>query len=186
MRLLYVANGTHNLPVYPACCCLWYAARMLLTAHDGSQVEAHLVGYEFPTQDRNWLLVAIRVSTPQGRGASVEPCWQAEEVQRMAVWFTAMADGVSVQQWGGACLEANLEFELVAASTETVTVRAHFILERGAWHPADGSPDISGYGAYVDLELPRSDLRRVAQELAHDLQPYPSLAPERKLPSPLI
>lgn len=144
------------------------------------------MGYESPTQDMNWLLVAIRVSTPEGSGASVEPCWQAEEVQRMVVWFTAMADGVPVQQWGGACLEANLEFELVAASAETVTLRAHFILERGTWHPADGSPDIPDYGAFADLQLPRSDLRRVAQELAHELQQYPSLAPERPLPSPLL
>lgn len=159
---------------------------MLLTAHDSSQVEAHLVGYESPTQDGNWLLVAIRVSTPEGSGTSVEPCWQAEEVKRMVVWFTAVADGVPVHEWGGACLEANLEFELVAASAETVTLRAYFILEHGTWHPANGGPDISGYGAYVDLNTLRSDLRRVAQELAQELQQYPSLAPERLLPSPLL
>jgi hypothetical protein len=113
---------------------------MLLTAPNGSQVEAHLVGYESPMQDRNWLLVAIWVCTAEGSGACMANCWQAEEVRRMVVWFTAMADGVPVDEWGGACLEANLEFELVAASAESVTVRAHFILERGAWYPADGTP----------------------------------------------
>jgi hypothetical protein len=163
----------------------WYPVRMVLTSHDGSQVEAHLVGYESPTAD-NWLLVAIRVTTPGGSGASVEPCWQTQEVRRMVVWFSAMVDGVPVHEWGGACLEANLEFKLVAASAVSVTLRANFILERGTWHPADGSPDVPDYGAYVDLELTRSDLRRVADELASELERYPPLVPERPLPSPLF
>jgi hypothetical protein len=71
---------------------------LLPTARDGAEVEAHLVGYECPTLDRNWLLVAIEVSTLQDSVASVEPCWQAEEVTRMVVWFTATADGVLVHE----------------------------------------------------------------------------------------
>jgi hypothetical protein len=162
-----------------------YPAPMLLTALDGSHVEAHLVGYESPTQEnRNWLLVAIRVSTPRGSGASVEPCWQAEEVRRMIVWFTAIADGVPVHPRGAACLEANLEFELVAAAAERVKVRADVILERGWWHPAEGGPALYYSRASVDMDLPRSELRRVAWELADDLQRFPSLVPERSLPSP--
>jgi hypothetical protein len=104
----------------------------------------------------------------------------------MVVRFTAMADGVPVQVWDGGCLEANLEFELVADSAVAATLQAHFILESGTWHPANGSPDELGLGPYVDLELLRSDLRRVAQELVYELQQYPSLAPERPLPSPLL
>ena len=170
---------------FGACRSLCYPARMLLTARDGSQVEAHILGYESPVQDMNWLSVAIRVSTPEGSGASAEPCWQAEEVKRVVVWFTAMANGVPVHAWGGACLEANLEFELIANSAEAVTIRAHFILD-DTWHPADGSPDLPHYNSHVDLELPRGDLRRAAEELAHELQLYPSLVPERFLPSPLL
>src|SRR5262249_17882309 len=153
---------------------------------DGSQVEAHIVGYQFPAGDDNWLLVAMGVATPEGNGASVEPCWQTEEVRRMAAWFSAMAEGVPVHKWGGACLEANLEFELVAASAESVTPRAHFILERGVWHPADGSPNVPDYGAYVDLEVARSELQRVALELSSELRRYPPIVPERTLPSPFL
>ena len=158
---------------------------MLLIAPDGSQVEAHIIGYEFPPYDKNWLLVAIRVSTPQGSGTSVDPCWQVEEVQRMVVWFTAMADGVPVKTWGAGCLEHNLEFQLTAASGNTVTIRAYFSLEHGIWHPADGNPDIPQYRDYVDLELPRSELRRVAQELADELKRYPG-PPDPSLLSPLL
>jgi hypothetical protein len=104
----------------------------------------------------------------------------------MVVWFVALANGVPVHVWGGACLEPNLEFELVAASAESVTLRASFILEHGIWYPADGSAGIPRYGASVDLELARADLRHVAQELAQELQRYPLRAPEDPEPSPLL
>lgn len=159
---------------------------MLLTAPAGSYVEADIVGYQFPTGDDNWLLVEIHVTTPQGSGNTVVPCWQAEEVQRMVVWFSAMAEGVPVEEWGGACLEANLEFQLVGASVESVTLRAHFILERGVRHPADGGSDVPDFGAHVDLEITRSDLRQVAQDLALELQQYPPREHEHLLPSPLL
>lgn len=158
---------------------------MRLSAHDGSYLEAHIVRYQFPLGHDNRLLVATWVKTPFGIGRSVDPCWQTEEVRRMVAWFSAMAEDRAVDEWGGACLEANLEFELVATSADTVTIGAHFILERGIWHPADGRPSIPDYGSQVNFELARTDLLKVAQELAHELEQYPPRAPEQVLPSPL-
>jgi len=159
---------------------------MILFSRDGSHVEAHIVGYQFPNGQDNWLLVSTRISTPHGNGTSVDPCWQTAEVRRMIAWFSAMTKSASVFDWGGACLEANLEFELVGATPDTVTIRANFILERGIWHPADGSPDIPDYGGHVDLEVARSSLQRVAHELADELRRFPPRKPERRLPSPLL
>jgi hypothetical protein len=161
---------------------------MHLIALDGSQLEAHLVGYESPTNeptnDRNWLLASIHISTPQGSGRTVENCWQIEEVQRMIVWFRAMADGVPVQYWGGACLEANLEFELVAISVSSVRVRATFIVESGLWHPVDGSAEVSHYHGCIDFDLAHEDLQSIALQLAEELQQDPPIAPLSPLPSP--
>jgi hypothetical protein len=159
---------------------------MLLTADDGAQLEAHIVGYESAINDMNWLLVAIHVSTPQGSGTTVENCWQIEEVQRMIAWFHAMAHGVPVQRWGGACLEANLEFELVATSVAHVTVRATFILETGLWHPDDGGASVSHYHGSIDFDLTREDLQQIAGVLAEELHRYPPIAPLRTLPSPFL
>jgi hypothetical protein len=161
---------------------------MFLTGRDGSQVEAHILGYQFPTGSDNWLLIAMRITTPQGEGASVEPCWQTGEVRRMADWFSAMAEGKSVHGWGGACLEANLEFELVAATTESVTLRASFILASGIWYPkvAEGCPKVIDYQGYIDLTVARSELQGIADEFALKLRQYLPRERERLLPSPLL
>ena len=106
----------------------------------------------------------------------------------MAGWFSAMAEGESVHGWGGACLEANLEFELVAATTESVTLRASFILASGIWFPkvAEGRPKVVDFQGSVDLTVARSELQGVADELALKLRQYPPRERERLLPSPLL
>jgi hypothetical protein len=158
---------------------------MLLTGSDGSRVEAHIVGYESPNGHDNWLLVAIRVTTPDGAGESIENCWQIEEVRRLIVWFTAIAEGLAVQSWGGNCLEATLEFTLVAESLETATILASFILERGLWYPRNGQDALSDYRAHIDVVIPRTDLRNLVRELDDELRRFPPREPERPLPSPL-
>ena len=164
---------------------------MLLTADDGAQLEAHIVGYESATSvnDMNWLLVAIHVSTPQGSGTTVENCWQIEEVQRMIAWFHAMANGVAsaVQRWGGACLEANLEFELVATSVATCHGTRHVHpRDTGIWYPDDGGASVSHYYGSIDFDLTCARTSsEIARRLAEELQCYPPIAPLRTLPSPL-
>jgi hypothetical protein len=157
----------------------------LLTGDDGSQLEAHSVGYESPNAHDNWLLVAIRITTPRGFGESIEECWSIEEVRRMNVWLTVIADGLPVQAWGGNCLEANLEFTLVAESPETATIRASFILGRGLWHPTHGKGALFDYNARIDFEIPRIDLRNLVRDLEDELRRVPPREPERRLPSPL-
>ncbi len=159
---------------------------MLLTARDGARFEVHLVGYQSPTQVDNWLLVAIAVTTPQGHGGSVEPCLETREVRRMITWFNAVADGVPVHPWGGGGLEVNLEFWVTATSPQLITLRADFILESGAWYPADGKPAVSDYHGSLTFELTRDDLRQLADEFAGELAGYPPRSPERPLPSPLL
>jgi hypothetical protein len=159
---------------------------MLLTTDNGAQLEAHIVGYESPINDMNLLLVAISVSTLQGSGATVENCWQIEEVHRMIAWFQAMADGVPVQRWGGGCLEAHIEFELVAKVATMVTVRASFILESGLWHPEAGGASVYHYHGSSDFDLTREDLQRIAREFTEEVEHFPPIAPLRALPSPLL
>ena len=86
----------------------------------------HLVSYEAPVEDDNWLLVSIVVSTPQGHGASLEPCLRTQEVRKLITWFVALAEGIPVMPSAGG-LEANLDFERLSASAESVMLRVDFI-----------------------------------------------------------
>lgn len=141
------------------------------------------MGYEAPVEDDNWLLVSIAVSMPQGHGASVDPCLRTQEARKLITWFVALAEGVPVEPAMGG-LEANLDFERLSASAESVVLRVCFILERGLWYPADGNRAVRSHSGHLDFELSHSDLRKVATDWAGELERFPPIVPERPLPSP--
>ncbi len=156
---------------------------MLLSAPDGSYIETHLVDYEVPVEDDNWLLVSIAVSTPQGHGASVDPCLRTQEIRKLITWFVALEEGVPVMPSAGG-LESNLEFERLSASAESVMLRVCFIIEHGLWYPADGRRAVRSHSGYLDFELFHSDLWKVATDWAGELERFPPIVPECPLPSP--
>lgn len=158
---------------------------MLLTSRDGSQLEVHIVGYQFPDSDENWLLVHMRVITESGYGDSVEPCWETQEAQRIIAWFRALSQSVPVHPWGGHCLEHNLEFELIGESESSVMLRADIILEHGVWTPSDASQPIPDHGFSQELEIDRHLLGQASDELAIELVRYPPREPEQVILSPL-
>jgi hypothetical protein len=128
------------------------------------------------------LLVSIVVSTPQGHGASVDPCPRTQEVRKLITWFVALAEGIPVMPSAGG-LEANLNFERLSASAESVMLRVDFILERGLWYPAKGRRAVRAHSGNLDFELSPSDLLVIADGWASELERFPPLVPERPLPS---
>lgn len=158
---------------------------MLLTSRDGSQLEVHIVGYQFPDSDENWLLIHTSVTTAVGYGENLDPCWETQEARRIITWFRAMSQSVPVHPWGGYCLEHELEFELIGESESSVTLRADIILEHGVWQPSNGSQPIRDHGFSLALELERRQLAVAADELEEELSHYPPREPEQVIPSPL-
>lgn len=156
---------------------------MQLQGHDGSAVEASIVGYEFPDiegqkWDSNYLYICIRITTPAGRGSSVDPCWTTWEVARLVAWFESLAADEPASRIG--FLESNLEFELARKDQDRLTLRVFFILERERrWVPGDEvlslepqTPAEPVSGA-VDLEVTREALRQAATALQGELGHFP-------------
>jgi hypothetical protein len=156
---------------------------MLLQGRDGSAIEATIVGYEFPgiegqKWDSNHLFIRIRVTTPVGRGSSVDPCWTTWEVERLIAWFESLAAGEPASPVG--FLESNLEFELAQQSHERLTLRVSFILERERrWVPGAQAPSrepqslAEPVSDIVDLEVTRDAVRHAAATLRGELSHVP-------------
>jgi hypothetical protein len=152
---------------------------MLLKSLDGSEFEATIAGYEFPAGaqnkwDANWLLIAMRVQSPLGAGSCVDPCLTTWDAERLIAWLEAQAQGAPAEPEKG-FIEPNLDFEVLRVEGEALTMRVHFILERGAfWKPADGQRHRrSKWRSAVDLEITRADVQAAADALRDDLRTFP-------------
>jgi hypothetical protein len=150
---------------------------MLLRGREGNELELAVVGYQFPDEERdpwdsNWLLISVRVLTPQGSWSVVDPCLTTWEAKRLVAWLVhaAARDPAAVPM---TFTEPNLT---VTARSRTsrpplrVHVRACFALElRPPWlHNVAGSDNLC-----IDLDVERSDLARAAASLLADLMAYP-------------
>jgi hypothetical protein len=152
---------------------------MLLKGRDGSEFEATIVGYEFPhiehkKWDSNWLMVSMRVQSPLGAGKCVDPCLTTWDVERLITWLEAQAQA-SPTESDIYFLEANLGFEICKVSGSVLTLRVHFILERGAfWKPVNGKRyRRSTWKSFVDLEISREDMQTAADAWRADLRTFP-------------
>lgn len=152
---------------------------MLLKSLDGSEFEASIASYEFPEiedkGDSNWLLIFIRVKSPRGEGTCVDPCLTTWDVERLIRWLEAQANGTPAEPDIG-FLEPNLEFEVIEAAGDTLTLRVRFILERKSWWKPTGGirHRRSNWHNYVDLNITRENLRLAAEAWQADLSRFPT------------
>ncbi len=149
---------------------------MLLAGREGNELELTIVGYQFPHEehdpwDSNWLLVALRVVSPQGNWEVVDPCLTTWEAKHLVAWLVNAAardPGATPVTF----TEPNLT--ITARSKANVPLRvklqACFQLElRPPWaKSAAGSGDLC-----VDLDVERGELARAAASLLGDLVRYP-------------
>jgi hypothetical protein len=149
---------------------------MLLTGREGNELEVGIVGYQFPDEgrdpwDSNWLLVSVRVLSPEGSWEVVDPCLTTWEAKRLVSWLihAAARDPSTVDM---AFTEPNLTVTARSRSSAPlrVHVRACFALElRPPWaSTAAGSDNLC-----VELDVDRSDLARAAASLLSDLVAFP-------------
>lgn len=145
---------------------------MLLRGRNGTELELHLVAYQFPDErvdpwDSNSLFVSVRVLTPQGSWDVVDPCLTTWEAGHLVRWLATLA--VQPDVVGGRLAEPNVTFTAsVDPDTEPgeLHVRAAFALElRPPWL---GSGDL-----VVDTVVDRAQLARAAHDLAEDLSRLP-------------
>ena len=146
---------------------------MLLVGSGGNELDLSIVGYQFPDVttdpwDSNWLLVAVRVVSPEGSWDVVDPClttWEAKHLVRWLVNAAARDPSAAPAMF----TEPNLTLVARAhpRNPSRVGVRACFQLElRPPWVGA-------GNELCVDLEVDRADLARAAAALLVDLLRFP-------------
>jgi hypothetical protein len=150
---------------------------VLLRGRDGSELELHVVGYQFPHNtadpwDSNSLLVAVRVLSPHGTWQVVDPCLTTWEAAHLVQWLAALARGdprplevrydePNVRMW----------VKAIAPDLQRACVRACFELEtRPPWLPG---PAAGIDTLCVELDLTRADLGAAASDLARELRRFP-------------
>lgn len=149
---------------------------MLLRGSEGNELELTIAGYQFPDEERdpwdsNWLLVSVRVLSPEGSWSVVDPCLTTWEAKRLVSWLVHAA-AREPNERPMTFTEPNLTVVAgpVAGDANAVHVRAMFALElRPPWsHAAAGSDNL-----VVDLDVRRGDLARAAASLLTDLVEFP-------------
>ena len=149
---------------------------MLLRGAEGNELELAIAGYQFPDEERdpwdsNWLLVSLRVLSPEGSWAVEDPCLTTWEAKRLVSWLVQAAarEPSAVPM---TFTEPNLTVVAgpVAGDPNRVHVRASFALElRPPWaHTVVGSDNLT-----VDLDVRRGDLARAAASILTDLIQFP-------------
>ncbi|MFN2502918.1 MAG: hypothetical protein ABR540_01565 [Acidimicrobiales bacterium] len=151
---------------------------MLLRGRQGTELELGVVGYEYPDErfdpwDSNWLLVSVRVLSPEGSWEVVDPClttWEGERLARLLTALGRRADLVAGRPLGLSEPNLTITGRPVRGQPDRVDVRACFALElRPPWLKT-----VSGSGNLcVDLDVGRPDLARAAGDLRADLARFP-------------
>lgn len=151
---------------------------MLLRGRYGSELELRIVGYQFPDErfdpwDSNWLLVSIRVVSPQGTWEVVDPSLTTWEAQQVARWLDALsrrADLLAGRALGLTEPNLTLWARPLPAEPDRVLVQACFALElRPPWLKAvAGTANLC-----VDLDVTRPELAAAASSLREDLARFP-------------
>ncbi len=145
---------------------------MLLRGRNGTELELHLVAYQFPHErvdpwDSNSLFVSVRVLTPQGSWAVVDPCLTTWEAGHLVRWLATLA--VQPDVVGGRLAEPNVTLTATVEpgdDEDEIRVRASFALElRPPWL---GSGDLT-----VETVVDRAQLARAAYDLGGDLSRFP-------------
>jgi hypothetical protein len=144
---------------------------MLLKGGDGSEVELRLTRYQFPEieddhWDSNWLMVALRVQSPQGSWHTEDPALLTWEVRDLANWFEALAN-TQQEERELVFLEPCLGFRVTKQTADTVNLQVRLGHEfRPPWFD-------SWQKARVTLALSPDDLRLAAESLREELARFP-------------
>src|ERR1041384_7672906 len=107
---------------------------MKLFGEHGTSVEISILGYQFPhladkDYDSNWLQIRVRAIIPDGEWTAEDPCLLTYEVERLAAWLEAVAEGTYTTSSIG-FVEPNLEFRML----DGCRLRIYFELEcRPPW-----------------------------------------------------
>ncbi len=150
---------------------------MRLRSPNGSSFEMSVEGYQFPDiqnepYDSNWRLIRIRVAHFRGEWTTVDPCLLTDEVEDLANWFDAIAQGKGVEKEQN-FTEPNLMFRL-RETPEGRSLRVYFELEsRPSWAESRVSPEED---LFLEFPLADLDLARAAEELRGELARYPQRA----------
>ncbi len=150
---------------------------MRLSSSGGSLFEMTVEGYQFPDiqdepYDSNWLLIRIHVVHSRGEWTTVDPCLLTDELEDLAKWFDAIAQGKEVEKEQN-FTEPNLRFRL-RETPEGRSLRVHFEMEsRPSWAESGASPEED---LYLDFPLAELDLAHAAEELRGEMVRYPQRA----------
>ena len=145
-----------------------------MTSEDGLLFELRIVGYQFPEleteeYDSNWLLTEVHVVHPRGEWTTIDPCLQTNEVEGLAAWFDAIAQGKQVNM-GLDFIEPNLSFRLLPSGLLRIYVEFE---SRPLWAKARTVP---AEHLHVEFSLSRTDLEEASGALRRELQSYPERA----------
>ena len=153
---------------------------MLLAGLEGNELELRVVGYQFPFDatdpwDSNWLLVSVRVVSPEGTWEVIDPCLTTWEAKHLVRWLVALArdPGTTLESVTTPVTFTEPNLSVMARpkpdEPNRVLVRACFELElRPPWVGGAGGTELC-----VDLDVGRAALARAAASLLGDLVRFP-------------
>jgi hypothetical protein len=156
-----------------------------LAGGDGVTIDLTVAGYQFPDigrpgtdhgnydYDANWLVIEGLVNDGRRQWSFRDPCLLTTEAAELARWLEAAANG-SVDLEATNFTEPNLEFRRVSTPTERPVIRITFRLEaRPPWARITGDADTDWDASWLDVGLSVGSLRKAAQGLRIDLEPFP-------------
>jgi hypothetical protein len=141
---------------------------VLLKDSKGREFELLIVGYEFPLDKENWLLVDVRMKGPKGERRKRDPCLTVREARELAEWLDNLARTYSEMGIGPSMpdlVEPNLKILVLKTSPSEVQLKVEFIFD------AKSTPPIFDH---VNLEIKRSDLELAVSDFRRELERYPS------------
>ncbi len=149
---------------------------MIFKGVDNQSVEFRIVNYEFPKigeceYDANWLLIYLNVYSKCGNWKTTDASLLTSDIKRIIKWFNDLSNNKPIEQ-NLSFIEPNLEFDLIKSQTDLKTIRITFDLE---CRPQSADDDKE---YYVDFEMNKIELKKVAEELTNELEPFPERATE--------
>jgi hypothetical protein len=152
---------------------------MRLVGANGDQVELDIAGYQFPDiadeqWDSNWLNITTTATVDHRSWTSRDPSLLTMEVEELARWLEAVADGKEVDR-ELEFMEPNLAFQLDGISGAEIHLRVWFECEsRPVWKP---NPVADARDLAATLSVTATELGRAAEDLRGQLERFPTRVP---------
>ncbi len=159
---------------------------MRLSGNGKTSLHLSLEGYQFPNLlgtrfDSNWLIVRVEIHGASGSWTFVDPCLLTFEVEELAQWLRAAAEGdvpvVATRSDGQAAsqlgfLEPFMGFGVAGRNHEVTSIRVHFS-SGGAppWRPDERA--VVGWTFFEVFDVCAEDLRAAATNLEAQLTAFP-------------